>query len=101
MDEEETNIVEHDEGEEKEGDAGIEEEKKEETNGDEEEQQEEEYKKKREEEWIEIEGEENKEEPPRVSPEAPEREVVANLNALSTPIKQNGKRMRQTLYMPE
>jgi len=42
------------------------------------------------------EGTENKEELPRVSPEATKREVLAALTALSTPIKQKGKRQRQT-----
>ena len=93
MDEEETNTEEHDEakqkgGEEKEDDAETKEETNEETNGDEKEQQEEER--------IKTEGEEHKEESPRVSLEAPKRELVAALTTLSNPIKQKGKRRRQT-----
>ena len=38
----------------------------------------------------------HKEESPRVSPNSIEREVVATHTALSTPIKQKGKRQRQT-----
>ena len=61
-----------------------------------EEQQEEEDNKNREEEGIEIEGQEHKEESPRVSLKAPKRETIAALTALSTLVKKKGKRRRQT-----
>lgn len=46
-------------------------------------------------EGIETEGEENKEESPRVSRKAPQREAVAALIALSTLTKQKGKRSQK------
>lgn len=42
------------------------------------------------------EGVKDKEEPPRVSPEHTEREATTALTSLNTPIKQKGKRQRQT-----
>lgn len=41
-------------------------------------------------------GTKNKEESPRVSSKATEREATTSLTALSTPIKQKGKRKRQS-----
>ncbi len=101
MDEEGADIEEHDEneeeeGEEKEEDEETEEKIKEETDRDDEDLQDEEDRKDREQEGNRAKGTEHKEESPRVSPEATEREAEAALTALSTPIKQKGKRQRQT-----
>ena len=101
MYEEGADIEEHDEaeeeeGEEKEVDEEIEDEIKEETDRDDEDLQEEEDRKNKEEEGNKTEGKEHKEVSPRVSLEATEREEISDLTTLSTPIKQKGKRQRQT-----
>jgi len=97
MDEEGVDIEQHDKDEEEEGEEKEDdEETKEETDRDDEDIQEEEYRKGREEEGNRIEWKEHKEESPRVSPEATERELVAALTTLTTLIKKKGKRKMQT-----